>query len=148
MTLIRFLSDTERTAWQTMFSQYADFYKSPFDERIAQTVWQWIHDPDVAFDCLVAIKDNELVGFMHFYPVPSPLRGGHIGFLNDLFVAEAHRGSGVFEALFDKLAHVAKTRRWPLVRWNTAETNDRARAAYARVANTTHWKVYELDTTG
>lgn len=140
------LSHNDYEQWQTLFSAYADFYKMPMDRTILENVWSWIFDDNKAFFSLIAKDENgQAVGFMHYRAMPSPLRGKDVGFLDDLFVDPACRGSGVVDALFDALHASAKEQHWPSVRWITAENNYRGRAVYDRVANKTHWQTYQLD---
>jgi len=77
--------------------------------------------------------------------MPSPLRGTATGFLDDLFVTPAARGSGAFECLIDAIRDLAAAEGWPQVRWITAADNARARSAYDRVATKTDWVTYQLD---
>jgi ribosomal protein S18 acetylase RimI-like enzyme len=74
----------------------------------------------------------------------SPLRGGDIGFVDDLFVDPEARGGRTGEALIEAVAAIAAERGWPVVRWITADDNYRARALYDRLAKKTPWNLYEL----
>lgn len=85
------------------------------------------------------------IGLAHVRPVPSPLRGASGGFLDDLFVDPAARGTGAFECLMAAVHDLAATEGWPQVRWITAADNARAQAAYDRVATKTDWVTYQLD---
>ena len=140
------LSIDDRDRWEHLYRQYADFYQVPMNNEILTTVWNWIHDPEQPFYALGARDNNgTLVGFMHFRAMPSPLRGRMVGFVDDLFIDPAQRGTGLVDALFNALEQQAMERGWPLVRWITAETNYRGRAVYDRVARKTHWLTYQLD---
>lgn len=140
------LSHDDYEQWQILFSAYADFYRMPMDRTILENVWSWIFDDNKAFFSLIAKDENgQTVGFMHYRAMPSPLRGKDVGFLDDLFVDPACRGSGAVDALFDALHASAKEHQWPSVRWITAENNYRGRAVYDRVASKTHWQTYQLD---
>jgi GNAT superfamily N-acetyltransferase len=85
------------------------------------------------------------VGLAHVRPAPSPLRGASVGFLDDLFVVPAARGTGAFECLMAAVRDLAATEGWPQVHWITAADNARAQAAYDRVATKTDWVTYQLD---
>ena len=122
-------SSRDLLQWQALYCNYADFYKIPMDERGLNTVWSWIHDEKMDFDArVVKNEQGDLLGFMHFRPMPSPLRGVIMGFLDDLFVAPRHRGSGVVQLLFTELKTIARESEWQAVRWITATDNHRARA--------------------
>ena len=140
------VSQQDRTQWQTLYQGYAEFYRVPMNDEILDTVWGWIHDESNPFFGLIA-KDEEgnALGLLHCREMASPLRGAIVGFLDDLFVAPDARGQGVVEALYESLGNLAREQGWPFVRWITAEDNDRARAAYDRVAEKTGWVTYQLD---
>lgn len=145
MSTVRPAHSDDRSAWETLYRGYADFYQIAMTDEILDAVWGWIMDADKAFYCQVAEQDGNLIGLMHYRAMPSPLRGCEVGFLDDLFITPAQRGSGVVDALFAALEADAARYRWPLVRWITADDNHRARKAYERLAKLTPWRMYQLD---
>jgi ribosomal protein S18 acetylase RimI-like enzyme len=66
------------------------------------------------------------------------------GYLDDLYVEPAHRGSGAVDALFSEIHRMALEREWAVVRWTTAADNARAQAAYDKVAARTSWVTYDM----
>jgi GNAT superfamily N-acetyltransferase len=133
-------------AWQELFAGYCDFYERPSTLEQRRLVWSWIEAGTIC--CLLAFPvdaEADAVGMAHVRPMPSPLRGTATGFLDDLFVAPAARGSGAFECLIAAIRGLAAAEEWPQVRWITAADNARARAAYDRVATKTDWVTYQLD---
>ena len=66
------------------------------------------------------------------------------GFLDDLFVDPAHRGSGAARALIDAVAAEGRQRGWTVIRWITAEDNYRARGLYDQMADRTKWVTYDI----
>ena len=114
------------------------------DEDKLATVWSWLFDADHVLEGLVALDGERPVGLAHYRGMPSPLRGGDIGFLDDLFVAPQARGQRVGEAMLDRLAEIARDRGWAAVRWLTADDNYRARTLYDRRATKTTWNLYEM----
>ncbi|MCG6657238.1 GNAT family N-acetyltransferase [Halomonas campisalis] len=141
-------TEQDRADWQRLYRGYADYYGKPMSEEILDTVWGWIHAPDEPFYCRLARSSaGEAIGLMHYRAMPSPLRGTRIGFLDDLFVDPAHRGSGTVDTMLEALGEEARRQGWPLVRWITREHNYRARAVYDRCARHTDWQTYELTVT-
>lgn len=140
------ISEQDRTQWQDMYHGYAEFYRVPMNHEILETLWSWIHDGSNPFFGLIA-KDEagDALGFMHCREMASPLRGAHVGFLDDLFVRPEARGLGVVEALYESLGDLARERGWPFVRWITAEDNHRARAVYDRLSSKTDWVTYQME---
>lgn len=136
---------TDRAEWRRLFQAYADFYRVAMDDQIAETTWQWIHDPAHVLEGVIARQaGGAVVGLAHFRAMPSPLRGIEIGFLDDLFVDPSARGEQVGEALLQHVAAEGRARGWPKIRWITADDNYRARTLYDRVAAKTLWNVYEM----
>ena len=142
--IVRPAAPGDRAGWEPLFLAYADFYRVAMTAATLETVWDWIHDPAHVVEALVAEREGALVGLAHYRAMPSPLRGGTLGFLDDLFVDPAARGAKVGEALFARLGEIAAGRGWRCVRWITADDNYRARALYDRVAVKTAWNTYEM----
>jgi GNAT superfamily N-acetyltransferase len=137
----------DRDAWERLFSGYCDFYERPSTPERRDTVWSWVEAGTI--HCLLAVpagaEGGDPVGLAHVRPVPSPLRGGFSGYLDDLFVAPAARGTGAFEALMAAVRDLAAAEGWPNVRWITAVDNARAQSAYDRLSTRTDWVTYQLD---
>ncbi len=96
------------------------------------------------FEGRVAHLSGELVGLIHFRALPRPLNGKRGGYIDDAFVAEHCRGTGVAGALFDAVADVGRDRGWSDIRWITSEDNARGRAFYDRIADLTAMRTYEI----
>ena len=114
------------------------------NEKILNTVWNWVHDKNHEVNGLGYVIDNNLVALAHYRKMPSPLRGQYIGFLDDLYVDPNHRGKKIGEKIINKLNEISKANGWNLVRWITRENNSRAKALYDRVSEKSTWDVYEL----
>ena len=134
-----------RAAWDRLYAGYAAFYRVEQTAAMRDTVWRWLLDPAHEVDGLVAVApDGRIVGLAHFRPFARPLAAAVGGFLDDLFVEPAARGSGAAPALIEAVARVGRERGWSVLRWITAEDNYRARAAYDRLATRTKWLTYEI----
>ena len=88
--------------------------------------------------------DGKVVGLIHFRAVPRPLHGATGGYVDDMFVAETARGSGIAEALIDAVVSLGHERGWSDVRWITSDDNYRARGFYDRVGRRTMMLTYEI----
>ncbi|APR66768.1 GNAT family N-acetyltransferase [Thalassolituus oleivorans] len=140
------VEESDKEVRETLYREYADFYKMPVEKSTLDTVWKWIQSDGEEFFCIVARDQNkEPVGFMHYRSMPSPLRGCKVGFLDDLYVAPDSRGTGVVEALFKALDIKAQEQGWPFVRWLTADDNVRAQAVYRKLSDRTKWVTYQLN---
>lgn len=124
----------DRGDWEKLYTGYAVFYGTELTPAIAERVWGWLLDADHVLEGLLAHDAaGQCVGLIHIRACPHPLSGSTIGFVDDMYVAESARGSGVADALVDGLARLAQIRGWQRVRWVTQHYNARGRALYDRV---------------
>jgi ribosomal protein S18 acetylase RimI-like enzyme len=131
--------------WRTHYLRYAAALGEHADDAIAATVWSWLLACTHGVEGILAVaKDGELAGFVHFRPFPRTLDGNVACFLDDLWVTEAHRGSGLAQALIDRVRATARERGWSHVRWVAEANNARARALYDRIAEDAHLVTYRV----
>ncbi len=109
-------------------------------------MWRWLISPEPKIEGIAAFVDGRLAGFAHFREFPRTLDGDEAGYLDDLWVAPALRGSCVVELLFARLAAIARERRWSHVRWVTSAGNAHARRLYRKIAREMDFVTYRLDT--
>jgi GNAT superfamily N-acetyltransferase len=141
---IRAVRASDKAEWAALYAGYAAFYKVEQTEAMRETVWDWLMDSAHGTEGLVAEIDGALVGLAHFRPYARPLSASVGGFLDDLFVGPAARGSGAAEALITALGDLGRARGWTVIRWITAEDNYRARGLYDRLADRTKWVTYDI----
>ena len=128
-----------------LYKGYAEFYKMPMNHDILDKVWSWIFDKEIKFYAIgIKSSEGELIGFMHFREMPSPLRGSLVGFLDDLYIHPDFRGSGAVQLLFKELKLIANQNNWPYVRWITASDNHRARKVYDKLSGVIDFVTYQM----
>ena len=138
-------SPNDFDTWRQLYRGYAQFYEVDQTDEQASTVWTWIHDPQHEVRALVVRQGGEApVGLAHYRTFARPLRASTGCFLDDLFVAKEHRGSGAVDALLAELRRIAAAEGCDTVRWITADNNYRARAKYDEVATRTTWITYDM----
>jgi ribosomal protein S18 acetylase RimI-like enzyme len=121
--------------WRRHYGRYAEALGEPVDDAIATTVWSWLLARTHGVEGLLAIDEADRVaGFVHFRPFARTLHGNEACFLDDLWIDEPRRGSGLAEALIDAVCTIARERGWTEVRWVSNEDNARARRLYERIA--------------
>jgi GNAT superfamily N-acetyltransferase len=105
---------SDRTPWCDLYRQYAHFYQSPMTDAILDRSWSWLMDPRHPMEGLVAeSEERHLLGLAHFRACPDPLIAQDVGFLDDLFVAQDQRGSGIGRSLIMGVAAKAQERAGP-----------------------------------
>jgi GNAT superfamily N-acetyltransferase len=131
----------------TLMRGYCDFYDvAPSDEDLlalsrALLAWSECHGVQ-----LIARGDGaRAIGFATVYWTWSTLRAAEIGVMNDLFVVEDARGSGVAEALIAECLGLCRERGAVELEWRTAKDNLRAQTVYDRVGGRrSEWLDYSL----
>ena len=142
--MIREIRLDDKKQWEILYRGYADFYKVEMNDKILNTVWEWIHEKNHDVCGLVYEQDNKIIGLAHYRKMPSPLRGKYIGFLDDLFVDPEHRGKKIGEKIISELKSISEKNKWGLIRWITRNDNKRAKSLYDKVSEKTTWDTYEL----
>jgi GNAT superfamily N-acetyltransferase len=138
------LEQRHRAEWERLYAGYAAFYKVDQTPEMRATVWGWIHDPAHEVKGLVAEDaEGRAIGLAHYRPFARPLRATYGGFLDDLFVDPAARGTRVADALIARLVEIGREKGWNVIRWITADDNYRGRGVYDRVATRTMWITYD-----
>ncbi len=95
---------------------------------------------------LVAQVDAQVVGFAVWFRNFSTWRGRHGIYLEDLFVAPEHRGSGLGKALLAALARECVTKGYPRLEWWVLDWNAPSIAFYRSLGAVAmdEWTVFRL----
>jgi GNAT superfamily N-acetyltransferase len=115
-------------------------------ERIRPGVAAVLEDPARGI-YFVAEVDANVAGQTLITYEWSDWRNGNFWWIQSVYVAEAHRGRGVFRALFEHVHAAAKARPDVCgVRLYMDAHNDRARQAYERLGlKRTNYEMFETD---
>ena len=139
---IKALQAADRKAWEPLARGYKDFYETQIADAEYDAAWQrLLHDP--LFVGLGAWRGGTLVGIVHALFHASTW-ADEVCYLQDLFVAEAARGSGAGSALIDAVASASRQRGAARLYWLTHHGNTTARALYDRVAVNKGFIRYDL----
>ncbi|MEP5731816.1 MAG: GNAT family N-acetyltransferase [Sulfitobacter sp.] len=144
--IVRPVRAEDRAEWDVLYQGYATFYKVAQTPQMRDRVFGWLMDADHSSEGLVAqdASSGKLIGLTHYRPFVSMLGANVSGFLDDLFVDAAARGSGTAQALINAVGDVARENGWAKVRWITADDNYRGRGVYDGVATRTMWITYDM----
>ncbi len=114
-----------------MFAAYREFYDETLDvEACASFLLERLEAGESIL--LLALDDGTAAGFVQVYPAFSSTALAPIWILNDLYVTEASRGSGVVDQLLETTAELARAAGCVSVELATHITNRRAQAVYDR----------------
>ena len=142
--MIKKISIEDKENWKKLYKGYADFYKSPINDKILDTVWSWLMDENHEVKGIVYEIDGNLASLAHYRAMPRPLKGKYIGFLDDLYVDATYRNQKIGLKMMDEIKVISKSERWDLVRWITRQDNIKAKSLYDKISEKTNWEVYEM----
>jgi GNAT superfamily N-acetyltransferase len=140
---VRPLEPRDFDAWLPLWDGYNSFYRNEVTAEVTENTFRRLHEGADGFFGLVAEHDGGLVGLAHAIFHPSTWTTRSYCYLEDLFVARTHRGSGVARALIEALYAEADRRGADSVYWHTQSYNAPARSLYDQVARPTSFVVYE-----
>lgn len=87
-------------------------------------------------EAIIALLDDEPVGFALFFPNFSTFLGKRGLYLEDLFVRPAARGSGLGGMMLKYLARLAVERGWGRMEWAVLDWNEPAIGFYKKMGAT------------
>jgi GNAT superfamily N-acetyltransferase len=140
---VRPLEARDFDAWLPLWDGYNAFYRNEVTEEVTQNTFRRLHEGADGFFGLVAETDEAVVGLAHAIFHPSTWTTRSYCYLEDLFVARTHRGSGVARALIEGVYSEADRKGADNVYWHTQSYNAPARSLYDEVAQPTSYVVYE-----
>jgi GNAT superfamily N-acetyltransferase len=126
---------------------YCEFYEvAPSDEALLAVSRALIADPEHEGVQLIARQpDGTAVGFATIYWTWQTLAAARLGVMNDLFVADAARGTGLAERLIAACRERAAEHGARELTWQTAKDNARAQKVYDRIGGRrSEWLDYSL----
>lgn len=129
MISIRDAQAGDEQAWRILWRGYNDFYQTELPEPVTAATWRRMLDPASPLFCRVAVIDGEVIGFVNCVLHEGTWTAEPICYLEDFFVAVAHRGCGAGRALLQDLVELAKTSGWSRLYWHT-NTGNPARKLY------------------
>jgi GNAT superfamily N-acetyltransferase len=142
---LRAIERRDREQWTPLWRGYLDFYCAPWSDEVANLTFARIFDPLEPVHAIVADRDGELIGLTHYLFQRSTWLINSQCYLQDLYVSEAARGTGVGRALIAAVVDAAKDAGAARVYWNTHEANAVARRLYDAVAERPGFIQYRID---
>ncbi len=144
-TEIRPAGDDDFFGWLPLFDAYCRFYETDLDDAKALIVWNWLRDEANPLQALLAVdEEGTPIGLAHYRSAPQTLTASVGIVLDDLFVDEAHRRTGVARALIGHVRERAAELGTGGVSWVTAADNTEAQRLYDELATRTTWVTYEM----
>ena len=128
-----------------LIAGYQRFYLAEPDEERNREFFRRFLAPSEDGLLLAAWLGDEMVGFATLYWTFSSSHAAEAALMNDLFVAEGHRGEGIGLMLIEASVAAAREKGMRHLEWFTALDNDRAQRLYDRTgADRSGWYNYEI----
>ena len=127
------LTEADRPRWTELWRDYLTFYKTALPPEQYDDTWQRLMAGG-ALNGFGLRLHGHLVGIVHYIFHESAWTPAHVCYLQDLFVAEAARGTGGGRRLIEAVAGAARERGAAKVFWLTQTDNATARLLYDRLA--------------
>jgi GNAT superfamily N-acetyltransferase len=140
--IVRPIAPTDFARWEPLWEGYNTFYQRKLPAEITNMTWSRFFDAYEPVHALVAERDGQLLGLVHYLFHRSTTMIAPTCYLQDLFTAEAARGKGVGRALIEAVYARAKEAGSSRVYWQTHETNLTAMKLYDKVAERSGFVVY------
>ena len=141
---VRALRAADRDAWQPLWEGYLAFYRADVPADVTERTFARLCEGAEGTVGLVAVDGVDTpIGLAHLQYHPSTWTAAGYCYLEDLFVAVAHRGAGVARALVEAAAAHAFARDVSRLYWTTQQFNAPARSLYDTVGQLTSFIVYE-----
>ena len=140
---LRELNKDDFDSWRRLWSVYLAFYNTSLNELIYETTFARLVSKDnTSQNGIVACKNDEMVGLVHYIFHPDNWNIEDDCYLQDLFVVETARSLGVGRSLIEAVYAKAGERGSPGVYWLTEKTNKQARGLYDKVTRATSFIEY------
>ena len=141
--IVRNLIAADQDAWLPLWRGYQQFYEAEIPAETTRVTWARILDPSEPVFGAVALAGDRAVGMVHWLFHRSCWTVGSYCYLQDLYVAQDHRGSGVGRKLIEHVFAAARDAGCAKVYWLTLETNANAMLLYDRIARRSGFVQYE-----
>ncbi|SCC91550.1 GCN5-related N-acetyltransferase [Thiomonas sp. X19] len=132
--------------WKPLWDGYNAFYgrtgPTALPPDMAQITWARFLDPAEPMHAVVAERDGQLLGLVHFLFHRSTTLIAPTCYLQDLYTQEETRGQGVGRALIQAVYERAAAAGSQRVYWLTHATNHVAMRLYDQVAEKSGFVVY------
>jgi GNAT superfamily N-acetyltransferase len=117
-------------AWLTLWREF----KPDITDHIALRTWNKLHDPTASVKGLAAVnEEGKFVGFAHYVVHDSTDSLGEKCYVQELFVTEARRGTGIGRQLLNKMLQLKEDYGWETVYLKTREENSAAINFYTKI---------------
>ena len=141
---IRPLEAADHEAWHALWTDYLAFYETSVPDAIYASTWdRLLGDAEYDPNGLIAHRNGEPLGIVHYIFHRHCWRVENVCYLQDLYVSEGARGTGLGRGLIEAVYGKADAAGAPNVYWLTQDFNERGRLLYDRIGTLTPFIKYQ-----
>jgi GNAT superfamily N-acetyltransferase len=141
-TIIRPLTEGDFADWEPLWQGYLHFYREELDDEVTKTAFSRLVAQADCFG-LIALQAGRPGGLVNCIMHASTWTIEPVCYLEDLFVADNARGTGLSRQLIEAAEQEAVRRGAVKLYWHTQAFNGRARSLYDQMAHLQSMVVYE-----
>lgn len=141
-TIIRPLTEGDFPGWEPLWRGYLHFYREELDDEVTKTTFSRLVAEEDCFG-LIGLQQGRPGGLVNCIMHASTWTIGPVCYLEDLFVADEARGTGLSRQLIEAAEQAAVRRGAVKLYWHTQAFNGRARSLYDQIAHLQSMVVYE-----
>ncbi|WP_339529724.1 GNAT family N-acetyltransferase [Pseudomonas mucidolens] len=131
---IRPVTAVDHAAWLPLWQAYLRFYNTELSDAVSISTWQRMLDASEPTYSALAWRAGKAVGMVNFIYHRSNWSIERSCYLQDLFVGQEQRGTGIGRQLIEFVYATAKADGCGKVHWLTHESNATAIQLYERIA--------------
>ncbi len=144
---VRSVQPADHEAWSKLWEAYNVFYgrtgPQALPSEVTAMTWRRFFDAYEPVHALLAERDGEVLGLVHYLFHRSTIHLTAVCYLEDLFTASSARGQGIGRALIEAVYACARAAGVHSVYWQTHESNTVAMRLYDQVAARLGFIVYD-----
>jgi len=141
---IRMIQEGDFEQWLVLWQGYLDFYNVDLGELQNRAVWMRLMNEADPLQGFVAVEDDGVIGFAHFFFHGTTWYQTSYCYLEDLYVDQMVRSRGTGRALITALQETALSKGAAKLYWHTDKQNKTAQALYNKVADLTDFIRYDI----
>lgn len=100
------------------------------EEAVTSETWSRLIDPDSRVHGLIAEKDGQLIGLVHYITHPTTGSLNDVCYMQDVYVDPAFRRKGIAKKLIEELSGIGKREKWARIYWLAEGDNEATQNLY------------------